>query len=142
MFIVAIGCSSTKTATVDVQSIRVPNKRQVWQLVEMKGRAMPQSGKVFTLTLNSEAATLRGETPCNRYFADMTLQVAATTAEATRYRLGQRNLGHGDVQCPEADMEQEKRYFALFARCTEMELGDHTLCLLQKGNVVLKYELQ
>ena len=120
MCIVAIGCSSTKTATVDVQSIRVPNKRQVWQLVEMKGRAMPQSGKVFTLTLNSEAATLRGETPCNRYFADMTLQVAATTA----------------------DMEQEKRYFALFARCTEMELGDHTLCLLQKGNVVLKYELQ
>ena len=143
MAMLAAACSSPKpTIKVDMRQAVAVNKHCVWQLVEMRGKPMPQTGKVITLTLNPEAGTLSGQAFCNRYYADCTQQLRATEEEGTRYELGLSHLQSGAVQCPEADMDTEHRYLTTLAKATHMVVNSTTLTLYQKSKPLLKYEKQ
>lgn len=140
--VLATQCAPARRAAVPTPGARAVQRGQVWQLVEMKGKAMPQTGEVFTLLFNPEAGTFHGNTPCNRYFGDYGQRQAGIDGDATRYELTVSNLGSGNTRCAEPTMNTEERYLSLLAKSGQMVVGAATLTLMQHGKAVLKYELQ
>ena len=129
------------TAVTPTAETLVFDRHQVWQLVTLRGKAVPTSGPV-TLVLNAEAGALNGRAWCNRYFADFTLRAATPSAEGTRYDLKVSYLGTDGLQCPEADMDAEGRYFALLAKVDGCLLTSYSLTLYRGGKEVMYFELQ
>lgn len=118
----------------------MPEAKQVWQLVEMRGKAVGSTAIV--LTVNPEASTLSGRTACNRYAADCVIRFDNDQPAGTRYTLTVSNLESGSVSCPEADMNAEERYLALLKKADSMLIDAYTLTLCQRGKPILKYELR
>ena len=136
-------CSSVKSAPAPADATALQfDKGQVWQLVSLRDKELPQSGAVVTLVLNPEAGTLNGRTSCNRYFADFSARLRSQSAEGCRYELKVSYLGHDDVVCPDADMNAEERYFNLLPKADACLLTPYTLTLLQRGKEIMKFELQ
>lgn len=117
-------------------------KDQVWQLVALRGKTVPQTAQAVTLVLYPEGGTLHGLIACNRYAADYTASLLSVTSEGTRYRLAVRSLKGDGVQCPEADMAMQERFLALLARADACLLTPYTLTLFQNNKEILKFELQ
>ena len=136
-------CGTPKEAVPSAaETALTPEKHQVWQLVEMRGRAVSRTANVMTLTLNPEAGTLRMEGPCNHYGADYSARLASQTPEGDHYRLRVGRLSGSATHCPDAEMNAEERHRALIEKADELVLTAYTLTLFQKGKEVLKYELR
>ena len=119
-----------------------PQKGQVWQLVAVRGKAVNRQAEPVTLTFNPEAKTVSGRTACNNYYGNYTLRLEAQQPEGDRYTLTLSGIGYGDTRCPEAEMNAEARYMALFEKADALMLDAYTMTLYQKGRETLKYELQ
>ena len=109
------------------------SKDQIWQLVKLQGRTVPPHAKVTTLSFNPEAQTLRGQTPCNTYSADYSIQNSTLTI---------LNLQSSSLLCPEADINAQSRYLATLKKCTQITINSTTLTLGNKNKVLLVFELQ
>ena len=133
--ILAGGCS-VRHADEAMRDMPHPDKGQVWQLVEMRGREV-KGGTTVTLTLNPETGVLHGRAQCNDYYADF-----AMLPRGGRYALGLSNMGCGETSCPDADMNAEARYLSLLGRADAMTMDEYTMILYCKGKEILKYELQ
>lgn len=118
------------------------DKKQVWQLVSMRGKEFKVSDGVVTLMFYPEGNAIRGLIACNRYFADYTLRLKDVTPEGTRYIIKMTDLSGGDVQCPEGDMAVQERYLALLEKADACLLTPYTLTLFRGGKETLKFELQ
>ena len=91
---------------------------------------------------NPEAKTVSGRTACNNYYGNYTLRLEAQQPKGDRYTLTLSGIGYGDTRCPEAEMNAEARYMALFEKADALMLDAYTMTLYQKGRETLKYELQ
>lgn len=109
------------------------SKNQIWQLVKLQGRTIPPHSKATTLSFNPEAQTLRGQTPCNPYSADYSIQNSTLIIQ---------NLQSSSLLCPEADINAESRYLATLKKCTQISLSSSTLSLGINNKVLLVFELQ
>lgn len=127
------GCAARPPATDQPPTAEV-GAGQVWQLVEMRGKAVADSRT--TLEFNPKTGYLNGGTPCNSYAARYTLEADGTL------RIDPEHTGTGSVRCPDADMEAEGRYVALLHKADSLSTDATTLTLFQKGRAILKYELR
>lgn len=113
-----------------------PEKGQVWQLVEQRGREVKRGTEV-TLIINTESGSLRGTAYCNSYYAEYILR-----AEGNHYSMKITTMSSGTTRCPDAEMNAQTRYLSLLQNADMMTLTEYTLTLYSKGKVILKYELQ
>lgn len=131
---------ATETASAEVLQL---DKEQVWQLVEIRGKAVPGSVAPTTLIFHPESGTVRGRVACNRYFADYSAGVVRAGAVGTDFKMNITYPGGGDVQCPEADMAMQERYLGLLAKTASCTLTRQSLTLFHKNREpLLKFELQ
>ena len=114
----------------------------MWQLVAIRGKAVNRQAEPVTLVFNPEAKTVSGRTACNNYYGNYTLRLEAQQPKGDRYTLTLSGIGYGDTRCPEAEMNAEARYMALFEKADALMLDAYTMTLYQKGRETLKYELQ
>lgn len=135
MLLVATGCNfrHMESSAVPLMS---PDKGQMWQLVEQRGREV-KSGTMVTLTLNPETGSMHGKAQCNSYYTDFKL-----TPDGGRYKLTLGEIGCSEIGCPDADMNAEFRYLSLLQKADAMEMTEYTMTLYSKGKEILKYELQ
>ena len=138
----ACGGSRQPVGISNQQPSLAPTKGQVWQLVAMRGKAVSRQGELVTLTFNPEAGTISGRTACNNYYGNYTLRLEAQLPEGDKYTLAFSGIGHGETRCPEADMNAETRYLALFEKADALTVDAYTMTLYQKGKEILRYELQ
>ncbi len=110
-----------------------PTKHQTWRLVKMQERPLRKGMRPVTIVFNSEAGSVKGQSACNRYYADYTLRGDA---------LKLQGLGWTDVACPEWEMNVEQRYLWLLSKVTRMHIEADTMTLYQKNKAILKYCLQ
>lgn len=138
----AWGCGAARQSQPAADEPLRPEKHHVWQLVELRGRAVSRTAAVMTLTLNPEAGTLRMEGPCNRYGAAYRARLTAQAPEGDRYKLSVSHMEGGTTQCPDAEMNAEERHRTAIEKADEMVLTAYTLTLLQNGKTILRYELK
>lgn len=137
-----VGCAATENQPIASSDVLTLERGQVWQLVEQRGKEMPRQGNVTILEFVPDAGSLRGRTGCNRYFAEYKIRLEQATVDGTRYSFTVKKLSPGDWQCPEGDMEAERRYISLLEHADAMMLTAQTMTLYRRGKEVLKYELQ
>lgn len=121
------------------------DKELVWQLVALRGKALraDAAGSATTLVFNPEAATFRGEGPCNDYGGEYALRLVERRADGDLYDL--RLTLHSPLsttQCPDAEMNAESRYLALLGRADRMLLSAYSVVLYQRDKEIARYELR
>lgn len=138
--LVAVACATVRVAAEPPQLA----KEQTWQLVAIQGRAVNRSATPVTIVFNPETGNISGRAACNTYSATYSVAsgVAGDKYEWCRLEIG--NIGHADMQCPDAEMNAEMRYLALLKKCTLMASPYPQTKLLLGNNdkVLLEFELQ
>ena len=125
-------CASSSPITHHSSLITL-DKEQVWQLVQIQGRAVDRAATPVTLIFNPETGTFRGQATCNTYSADYRIQNSEIKVQ---------NLQSTTVQCPEAEMNAEARYLATLRKCTLISATSTTLTLGNKNKDLLVFDLQ
>lgn len=136
----AVSCKSSQESTLPATASLLPAKEQIWQLTVLNGREIPRNAKVVTLSFNPEAGSFRGTTACNNYAGTYTLGEASTSNG--RRPLSIAGFGAGSVRCPEADMNAESRFTAIFQKANYMSITEYTLSLYHNNKEILRFELQ
>lgn len=137
-----VQCASQKAPVQGSEAAVQFDKEQVWQLVSLQGKPVPQAAAEIVLMFHPESGTLRGRVACNRYFADYSLRLQESTAAGSRYAMDVKYVSGGDVQCPEGGMAEQERYLALLGKADACLLTATTLTLYRRGRETLKFELQ
>lgn len=141
------GCGGAKpaaTAADSAQEALTVEQNQVWQLVEMRGRAAKPGygGQPTTLVLIPKTGTFSGFASCNRYFGDYTLALAERRPDGDLYNVVFTLRGSDSIGCPDPHMNAESRYMAALAKADQLLLTAYTMTLYIKGKEILKYEMQ
>lgn len=134
--LICFGCSTAALRGGTSTILTPPDKGQVWQLVNMRGRDVKR-GTMVTLTLNPETGNLHGKAHCNSYYATFRM-----TPGSDCYNLTISGLDCDEVSCPDAVMNAEFRYLSLLAKADVIVTSEYTMTLYSKGKEILKYELQ
>lgn len=123
--------------TVQKQQANVPDmpplsRDAVWQLVAIRGKEVTKSTNI-TLTINPETSTISGQSACNRYSANYTLNGNS---------LSTSNIQLTKIQCPEPDMLAEERYITFIKKADAISWTAYELTLFQHNREILRFEIQ
>lgn len=111
-----------------------------YQLVRMQGRALERGiGDPPTLRFNPEAGTATGKGFCNQY--TFLYSLGKNDPQRQRRTIRLTPWGCGNIECPEGNMNREKRYLSLLERATSLSVTSTTLTLYQRDKEVLYFEL-
>ena len=126
------GCKSHKETVVNAHPEF--NAEEVWQLGEMRGKAvvLSEGQKKVTIQINTEAGTFSGCSGCNRYFG--------TFKDMGNGKMKLSDFNGTKMFCPEAFHKVENNYMQLLHRCDGYRLSEYTLELLQDDKVLLSFE--
>lgn len=139
--ILALGsCGSLRETVPSTAASLLPEKGQTWQLTAINGRAVPANAKTVTLTFNPEAESFRGTTACN-FYAGTYLVGEASLADGRR-PFSIALFGSGSILCPEADMNAEERFLALFQKANTLFIDEYTLILFRDNKETLRFGLR
>lgn len=133
-------CASTATQSLSHSVTQTLDKDQVWQLVKMQGRDLPQNAKIVDLTFNPEAGSFRGMTACNFYAGTYTLGEPSPTDGRRPFTIV--TFGSGSILCPEADMNAEGRFLSVFEKANYILIDEFTLSFYRDNKEILRFELQ
>ena len=136
-----ISCSR-KQAPVAVDSPLAPERGQVWQLVALQGRTLDRNKQSPTLSFNPDTRTASGTAYCNEYTFHYTLAHPQQQPEGDRYEVQFTFWGSGTTECPEGNMNAERRYLGMLGKATSLSLTATTLTLYQKNRELMHFELQ
>lgn len=117
-----------------------PVKEQTWQLTAVNGRPLSQNAKPVTLSFNPEANSFRGQTACNSFAG--TYSLGSSSPHDPRLPLDIKLLGSGSILCPDADMNAEGRFLALFEKANHLFISTYTLTLYRDSKEILQFELR
>lgn len=139
--LLAAACSPKQPPVPAAPPLEV-ERGQVWQLVRMQGRPLDRSKKAPTLLFNPAAGTATGTAHCNEYTFHYRLQHPRQAPEGDSYDVQLTFWGSGSMECPEGDMNAERRYLGLLGKATSLRLTATAMTLYQKEREILHYELQ
>ena len=129
-------CASTATQSLCHSVTQTLDKDQVWQLVKMQGRDLPQNAKIVDLTFNPEAGSFLE-------LADYTgtpVGEPSPTDGRRPFTIG--TFGSGSILCPEADMNAEGRFLSVFEKANYILIDEFTLSFYRDNKEILRFELQ
>lgn len=129
----AFSCKSQKKVATSNVHTEFETK-EVWELVSIRGKQVKYSEdqRHITIQFNPEAGTVNGCSGCNRYFGNY------QSSPDGKMTLSEMN--GTKMACPEPFMKLERQYMPILQKVDGYRLGEYTLELLQKENIVLVFE--
>ena len=138
--LILFSCGSHREAVHTAPVSLLPDKSQTWQLTALNGRSVSRDAKITTLTFNPEAGSFRGTTACNIYAGAYTLGEASPSDGRRPFVI--EYSGSGSIRCPEADMNAEGRFVAVFQKANYILITEYSLSLYHDNKEILHFELR